>query len=97
MALNNPSELGVIKTEELSFPGFGPKKQEGVDFSGYSVRYAKIDLDNPSSITELEILETRAIRGQGIIILSKDKFTFADRYLIVVCYLEQDRNANTSR
>lgn len=88
-----------IITENLNdtFPGFGHKKTQTMDFNEYNVRYAKIDMDDPGSRTELELLETRAIQGRGIVILTKDKYTFMDKYFMIVSYLELSENANTRR
>jgi hypothetical protein len=53
---------------------------------------------DPGSRAELEIIETKAVKGQGIIILTKDKFTFMDKYYMVVSYLQlETRDADTSR
>jgi|HigsolmetaAR202D_1030399.scaffolds.fasta_scaffold03413_11 hypothetical protein len=103
MATNNLNPFagnpvpGVSKISAVEIPGFGPSQPTELDLSQYKVRYSKIDLDDPGSIAELEILETRAIRNEGIHILNKDKFVFMDKYFLIVSYLEQDRNANTSR
>ncbi|MNK09974.1 hypothetical protein D3C87_279840 [compost metagenome] len=99
MAANNPLTPGgsPIITEEPSFPGFGRKKIDTKDFNNYSVRYAKIDMDDPASRLELESLETRAIQDRGIVVLTKDKFTFMDKYFMIVSYLELNENADTSR
>lgn len=100
MAANNnpfggPSAPGVSKIDPVSLPGFGPAQPGEVDVARYKVRYAKIDMDDAGSIAELEILETRAMRNEGIYILTKDKYVFMDKYFMIVSYLEQERNADS--
>jgi hypothetical protein len=88
-----------IVSEDISmFPGFGPKALDESDYKNYKVRYAMIDIMDPGSRAELEIIETKAVKGEGIIVLTKDKYTFMDKFFIVVSYLELDiGNANTRR
>ena len=89
--LNVTSGKGISKIDPVSIPGFGPAAQSGVlDMKKHRVRYAKIDLDDPGCISELEILETRALRDEGIYIMAKEKFPFMDKVMIVVSYLEKD-------
>lgn len=94
MAKNGVSDSVASKAEESMFPSFGPKKVDESDFNNYRVRYAQIDMMDPASRAELEIIETRAIKNQGIIVLTKDTFTFMDKYYMVISYLELDTNAN---
>jgi hypothetical protein len=96
-SLFGPSAPGVSKIDPVSIPGFGPSAQSEFDPDQFCVRYAKIDLDDPSSLADLESLETRAMRNQGIFVLTKDKFTFADKYYMIISYLEQLSNANSRR
>lgn len=86
---------GVSKIDPVTIPGFGPPSPGDVDFKKYKVRYSKIDMDDPSSVAELEILETKTFRNEGIFILTKDKFVFMDKYFLVVSYLEEERNASS--
>lgn len=89
--LNVSSGKGISKIDPVSIPGFGPANQQGaLDMKKHRIRYSKIDLDDPGSIAELEILETRAIRNEGIYIIGKEKFPFMDKVMIVVQYLEKD-------
>lgn len=101
MAANNPLMMGgspIVTEDPSNFPGFGHKKIDVRDMNNYNVRYAKIDMDDLGSRTEIELLETRAIQDRGIVILTKDKFTFMDKYFMIISYLElSEDNANTSR
>jgi hypothetical protein len=98
---NHPASSSNILTERLApdtFPGFGPKKKfDEVDFNNYRVRYEYIDIMDAGSKATLEIIETKAFRNQGIVVLTKDKFTFMDKYFILISYLELDENANITR
>lgn len=79
-----------MKVETLSLPGFGGgASAPGFDSNGFRVRYGKYDLDDLGAIAELEIVETKGLKGVEIVVLSKDKFTFMDRYFLVVTYLER--------
>jgi hypothetical protein len=94
MAKSNGVTNSLVIQEENTFPGFGPKKVDDSDVTNYRVRYAQIDIMDPGSRAELEIIETRAIKNQGVIVLTKDTFTFMDKYYMVVSYLELETNAN---
>lgn len=83
------SKGGISKIDPVTIPGFAPSAK-GFDVDKHRVRYSKIDLDDPGSIAELEILETRALRNQGTYILSKERFSFMDKMFIVVQYIERD-------
>lgn len=88
---------GITKMDPISLPGFGPSQEADTDLNKYHMRYTKIDLDDPASIAELEILETRAIHNKGIFIMSKEKYNFMDKLFIVVGYLEQIIEAPKTR
>ena len=98
-SMSNGVTNGVTVTKDESmFPGFGPTKVDEGDFNNYRVKYAQIDMMDPGSRAELEIIETKAIRQQGVVVLTKDTFTFMDKYFMVISYLELDtRDADTSR
>lgn len=100
MPVNNNSIEGVTKAsvskmDPVSIPGFGPAVPGDINPAKFSIRYLKIDMDDPGAVTELEILETKSIRNEGVFILNKDKFTFMDKYFLIVSYMEEDRNANS--
>lgn len=77
-----------------TMPGLIPKPDPGaLDFNKLVVRYAKLDMDELSDITELEKIETKAYRNQGVYVLSKKEFTFMDKMFILIGYMEE---ANTS-
>lgn len=86
---------GVSRIDPVSIPGFGPQPPQpgGFDPMKFKVKYAKIDFDDLGSITTLEILETRAIRNDGVFILSKEKFNFMDKCFLIVGYLEREATA----
>lgn len=95
---NNGSNIVTERMVPDTFPGFGPKKKlDELDFNNYRVRYEYIDIMDAGSKAALEIIETKALRGQGIVVLTKDKFTFMDKYFILISYLELDENANVTR
>jgi len=90
-AIESQQARGISRIDPVSIPGFGiPNNQGGFDPSKHSVHYAKIDLDDLGSITTLEILETRALRNEGVFILTKDRYIFMDKCFMIVSYLERD-------
>ena len=70
-----------------TMPGFGPPAP-AQDMTKYRVRYLKVDMDEAGDILELEALETRGLRAKEIVIMNKDKFTFMQKYFLIVTYLE---------
>lgn len=80
----------VSKIDPVTLPGFVPDSNKTFEAEKHRVRYSKIDMDDLGSIAELEILETRALRNQGVYILSKEKFTFMDKIFLLVQYIERD-------
>lgn len=85
------------KLDPIEIPGFGLAAKPEFDPNKFAVRYIKVDMDDPAAITDLEIIETRALRNQGVYMLSKDKFACMDRYFIVVSYMEEIGNANARK
>jgi len=60
-------------------------------FSGYRVKYLKVDFDDPVSVGELAEIETRALQEDDkIIVLNYEKFSFQTAYFMIVKYLEHD-------
>lgn len=85
---------GLSALDPVTIPGFGPSTPaDAFDPMNYKFRYAKIDFDDLGSLAELEILETRAIRNQGVYILSKDRYPFMDKVFMIVGYLEKETDA----
>lgn len=80
----------ISKIDPVTLPGFVPEGTKAFEADRHRVRYSKIDMDDLGSIAELEILETRALRNQGVYILSKEKFTFMDKIFLLVQYIERD-------
>lgn len=79
------------KLEELPIPGMTPKSgAASVDLKDYSVKYYKANLDEPSDTTHLQDIETRGIRGDGIVVLTREKFTFMDKFFLVIQYMEKN-------
>ena len=79
----------TIKPQEFSLPGL-TSKSSGIDMKKYSVRYYKANLDEPVDVMTLQDIETKGVRGDEVLILTRDKMSFMDKYFLVVCYLEKN-------
>jgi len=79
----------ISKIDPVTIPGFAPDAGKSFDASKHRVRYVKIDLDDLGSIAELEQIETKALRNEGMYVLSKERFNFMDKMYIVVQYIEK--------
>ncbi len=77
-----------ILTQDISIPGISNKQT--FDISKYSVKYKKFDADDVADMIELQKIETECLRGDKIILLSRNTFTFMSQYFLVVSYLEKD-------
>jgi hypothetical protein len=77
-----------LKIETISLPGFAPKQQNSFDISKFRVRYMKTDMDDTGSITDLEIIETKGLKGEEIVVLNKHIYTFMDKVFVLVTFLE---------
>ena len=89
-AANMAQSSMPMKIENISIPGFGPKANNTTSFDPlkWRVRYGKFDLDDMGAVAELEIIETRGLTGTELLVLNKDKYTFLEKYIMVVTYLE---------
>jgi hypothetical protein len=93
----NKATTTSLKDDPGALPGFLPRPEPGaLNFDNYAVRYQKLDLDELADVTELEKIETKAIRNQGIFVLSKKDFTFMDRIFVIISYLEEN-SANENK
>lgn len=76
----NPIELPDISKKLTS-------TRRGTD---YTVRWKKFDLSDPADLLDLSNVETRALKGDTIFISSYDKFTFMDKYFVIIKYFEKN-------
>lgn len=74
----------------LSMPGITKKLSESSAMDNYTVHWKKFDLSDEASILELSLVETRALKGDEVIIISSDKFTFMDRYFVIIKFMEKN-------
>lgn len=86
-----PRDKGIVVE---TMPGIsskiGGKKNA---FGNYTVKYLKADFSEPADMLDLQNIETRALHSKAgdeeIVLLDKDKFTFMDKYFIILKYLEK--------
>ena len=82
-------QKGIVKIDG-NMPSFGLSNSKDIfDTSKWKVRILKVDLDDPEQLLQLEDIETKSIRSEGILVVSTDKFTFMDKMFIVLRYMEQ--------
>lgn len=73
-----------------SLPGILPTKNKGaIDPDKFSIKYQKLNMDEPGDIIELERIETKALRNQGIFVISTERFIFMDKIFMLVKYMEE--------
>lgn len=79
-----------IEPKELTLPDFlGKSTSTSVSSKNYRVRYLKVDLDDPVDLGELELLMTRGLDGEDIVLSQTEKYVFQDRFFMVITYLEK--------
>lgn len=94
MVTNSTSLPNHLETRDIGMPGPGSGKITGkVTLDDYAVKYIKADVDDVADMLELSTIETRALHAKAgeedIVLLDKDKFTFMDKYFIILKYLER--------
>lgn len=84
----------ISKVDPMSIPGFIPNSaKDGWDPLKWRIRYKKLNMDDAGDVMELELIETKAIRNQGVYVLSKERFLFMDKIMMLVQYMEKiDQN-----
>ena len=80
------------EAKSAAIPGMLPPSSGGVDFSKYRVRYQKIDVDDLGALVELEKIETRALRNEGVWVLSKERFLFMEKIFVLIQYIELEND-----
>jgi hypothetical protein len=79
-----------ILTQEYAVPAMADGLKASKELEGYSVKYLKAELDNPGELLRLQEIETRGVQGNDVILLSRDKYSFLERYFVIVQYLEKN-------
>lgn len=79
-----------INVQEFSLPPMADKLKNKNEYSNYSVKYIKANMDEMGDMGALQEILTRSINGSGdIVVLSRDKFAFMDKMFLIVEYLEK--------
>lgn len=88
----------VSPIEPGSLPGILPgKSKDSWDPERFTVRYQKLNMDEPADVFELERIETTAIRDAGIYVLSKKDFIFMDKIFILIMYLQRSDDGSSAK
>jgi len=64
------------------------KKDFQPDPDKYVVRYFKADTCNLEDMAMLESIETKGLKGEEVVILSRDTYSFMQQYFVLLRYLE---------
>jgi len=76
-------------TKDNPLPGLGRgSKQMVMDPKKQRIRYQSFDLRDPGDIAELERIETKAWRDEGVYIIDKKNYVFMDKMFFLVQYVE---------
>lgn len=78
----------VSKIDPATIPGFVPASKPS-DLKKMRVRYRRINVQDPLDIGDLEQIKTKALRGEGVYVLSEEKVVFMDQILILIQYIEE--------
>lgn len=80
--------MADLNAQDMGLPGLSAKFSSKA-FDGYTIKYCKADLDEPADMFQLQEIETKSLRGDEIVLLEKDKYTFLEKYFIVLRYMEK--------
>ena len=82
-----------IMAQEFSVPPIADSMKNKNEYSNYSVKYFKADMDDLVQMAELQVIMTRGIAGSGdVLILKEESFVFMSQRFICVQYLEKNDN-----
>lgn len=81
--------------DDLTMPGMMAKStSQMLDYKDYRIRYYKANLSSPEDLMMLENLTTEGIKGENIVVLGTDKYSFQRDFFVVLTYAEK-RQAET--
>jgi hypothetical protein len=80
-------------TNENPLPGIMRKtgNSENEFYKRCRVRYQSFDMRDLADLAELERIETKALRGEGLYITDYKNYTFMDKMYYLVKYIEEDK------
>lgn len=83
--------IPAMMINEFKVPAMADGLRNGpADLVGYQVKYCKADMDDLTETSALQEIETRGLNPNGnVVLLNRDKFTFMDKYFIVLQYMER--------
>lgn len=76
-----------LKDDPMQIPGFVPGK--GKSTKDTRVRFGRFNMSELADVAELEKIETKAIRGDGVWILKEQTYVFMQDMYYVVQYIEE--------
>jgi hypothetical protein len=71
------------------FPGMEMADEMAKALDAYQVFYVKGSLDDTEFLRTLEKLQTRGIKGDDVVLLSEENFTFQDEFFVVLKYMQK--------
>lgn len=77
--------------QRSNFPGVDMDEDAEYErlIASYRIRYIKGNLDDDEFRSRVEQIETEGLRGERIVVLSREPFTFQDCMYITLRYMEK--------
>ena len=81
--------LPGIVTQELPIPPISASHSSTAWVDNYTVKYLKANVGDLGDLMKLQEVETKGLKGDEVVLLEKDKFTFMADYFIILKYMEK--------
>ncbi len=88
----NDSKLNDKRKTASVMPGMGLTTQENDNyevFKNYTVRYYKADIDDPEQVNMLQMLETKSLLADEIVLTDRQTWSDKGSFFVIIRYLEK--------
>lgn len=86
------SKIETRDVRDIGMPGISGDLSS-MKLEKYKIKYKKVDVDDPVAMLELSDIETKALHAkhgdEEIVLVSTDKFTFMEKYFVILKYMEK--------
>ena len=80
----------MTQDRDITIPGMdGKATNKTGDFRSYRIRYFKGDLSDPGDLAQLEAIQTEAMEGDRLVLMSVENYSFRENYYVVLKYMEK--------